>query len=97
LSSFAKEPLSMKTPIGDDEDSQLGDLIGHAMAGSPLDAATVESLRETAHSVLGQLAPCEAKALRMYFGIDLPTDHMIGAVGKQFDVTRKRIRQIVTS
>jgi RNA polymerase primary sigma factor len=91
---IAKEPISMETPIGDDEDSHLGDFIEDAMAESPLDSATVESLRETVHGVLGQLTPREAKVLRMRFGIDLSTDHTLEEVGKQFDVTRERIRQI---
>ena len=91
---IAKEPISMETPIGDDEDSHLGDFIEDAMAESPLDSATVESLRETVHGVLSQLTPREAKVLRMRFGIDLSTDHTLEEVGKQFDVTRERIRQI---
>ena len=91
---IAKEPISMETPIGDDEDSHLGDFIEDAMAESPLDSATVESLRETVHGVLSQLTPREAKVLRMRFGIDLSTDHPLEEVGKQFDVTRERIRQI---
>jgi RNA polymerase primary sigma factor len=91
---IAKEPISMETPIGDDEDSHLGDFIEDAMAESPLDSATSESLRETVHGVLGQLTPREAKVLRMRFGIDLTTDHTLEEVGKQFDVTRERIRQI---
>jgi len=91
---IAKEPISMETPIGDDEDSHLGDFIEDAAAESPLDSATVESLRETVHGVLSQLTPREAKVLRMRFGIDLSTDHTLEEVGKQFDVTRERIRQI---
>ena len=91
---IAKEPISMETPIGDDEDSHLGDFIEDATAESPLDSATVESLRETVHGVLSQLTPREAKVLRMRFGIDLSTDHTLEEVGKQFDVTRERIRQI---
>ena len=91
---IAKEPISMETPIGDDEDSHLGDFIEDAAAESPLDSATVESLRETVHGVLSQLTPREAKVLRMRFGIDLTTDHTLEEVGKQFDVTRERIRQI---
>jgi RNA polymerase primary sigma factor len=91
---IAKEPISMETPIGDDEDSHLGDFIEDAMAESPLDSATSESLRETVHGVLSQLTPREAKVLRMRFGIDLTTDHTLEEVGKQFDVTRERIRQI---
>ncbi|HEU0225400.1 MAG TPA: RNA polymerase sigma factor RpoD [Steroidobacteraceae bacterium] len=91
---IAKEPISMETPIGDDEDSHLGDFIEDSAAESPLDSATVESLRETVHGVLSQLTPREAKVLRMRFGIDLSTDHTLEEVGKQFDVTRERIRQI---
>ena len=91
---IAKEPISMETPIGDDEDSHLGDFIEDASVQSPLDSATMESLRETTHSVLAQLTPREAKVLRMRFGIDLNTDHTLEEVGKQFDVTRERIRQI---
>jgi RNA polymerase primary sigma factor len=91
---IAKEPISMETPIGDDEDSHLGDFIEDTSVQSPLDSATMESLRETTHSVLAQLTPREAKVLRMRFGIDLNTDHTLEEVGKQFDVTRERIRQI---
>jgi RNA polymerase primary sigma factor len=91
---IAKEPISMETPIGDDEDSHLGDFIEDGAAESPLDSATSESLRETVHGVLSQLTPREAKVLRMRFGIDLTTDHTLEEVGKQFDVTRERIRQI---
>jgi RNA polymerase primary sigma factor len=91
---IAKEPISMETPIGDDEDSHLGDFIEDTAAESPLDSATSESLRETVHGVLSQLTPREAKVLRMRFGIDLTTDHTLEEVGKQFDVTRERIRQI---
>ncbi len=91
---IAKEPISMETPIGDDEDSHLGDFIEDTSAESPIDSATVESLRETVHGVLNQLTPREAKVLRMRFGIDLSTDHTLEEVGKQFDVTRERIRQI---
>jgi RNA polymerase primary sigma factor len=91
---IAKEPISMETPIGDDEDSHLGDFIEDTSVQSPLDSATMESLRETTHAVLAQLTPREAKVLRMRFGIDLNTDHTLEEVGKQFDVTRERIRQI---
>ena len=91
---IAKEPISMETPIGDDEDSHLGDFIEDASVQSPVDSATMESLRETTHAVLAQLTPREAKVLRMRFGIDLNTDHTLEEVGKQFDVTRERIRQI---
>jgi RNA polymerase primary sigma factor len=91
---IAKEPISMETPIGDDEDSHLGDFIEDTSVQSPLDSATMESLKETTHSVLAQLTPREAKVLRMRFGIDMNTDHTLEEVGKQFDVTRERIRQI---
>jgi len=91
---IAKEPISMETPIGDDEDSHLGDFIEDQSVASPIDQATMESLRETTHAVLAQLTPREAKVLRMRFGIDLNTDHTLEEVGKQFDVTRERIRQI---
>ena len=91
---IAKEPISMETPIGDDEDSHLGDFIEDTSVSSPIDSATTESLRETTHSVLAQLTPREAKVLRMRFGIDMNTDHTLEEVGKQFDVTRERIRQI---
>jgi RNA polymerase primary sigma factor len=86
--------ISMETPIGDDEDSHLGDFIEDTSVSSPIDSATTESLRETTHSVLAQLTPREAKVLRMRFGIDMNTDHTLEEVGKQFDVTRERIRQI---
>ncbi|MEZ5500630.1 MAG: RNA polymerase sigma factor RpoD [Steroidobacteraceae bacterium] len=91
---IAKEPISMETPIGDDEDSHLGDFIEDTSVASPIDQATSESLRETTHAVLAQLTPREAKVLRMRFGIDMNTDHTLEEVGKQFDVTRERIRQI---
>ena len=91
---IAKEPISMETPIGDDEDSHLGDFIEDTSVSSPIDSATTESLRETTHSVLAQLTPREAKVLRMRFGIDMNTAHTLEEVGKQFDVTRERIRQI---
>ncbi|MET0281203.1 MAG: RNA polymerase sigma factor RpoD, partial [Steroidobacteraceae bacterium] len=91
---IAKEPISMETPIGDDEDSHLGDFIEDTSVTSPIDQATMESLRETTHAVLSQLTPREAKVLRMRFGIDMNTDHTLEEVGKQFDVTRERIRQI---
>ena len=89
---IAKEPISMETPIGDDEDSHLGDFIEDTSIDSPIDAATMESLRETTHAVLAGLTPREAKVLR--FGIDMNIDHTLEEVGKQFDVTRERIRQI---
>jgi RNA polymerase primary sigma factor len=91
---IAKEPISMETPIGDDEDSHLGDFIEDAEVFSPVDSATSEGLKESTHSVLAGLTPREAKVLRMRFGIDMNTDHTLEEVGKQFDVTRERIRQI---
>ena len=91
---IAKEPISMETPIGDDEDSHLGDFIEDTAVSSPIDSATDEGLKETTHAVLAGLTPREAKVLRMRFGIDMNTDHTLEEVGKQFDVTRERIRQI---
>ena len=91
---IAKEPISMETPIGDDEDSHLGDFIEDQAVSSPIESATTEGLRETTHGVLAGLTPREAKVLRMRFGIDMNTDHTLEEVGKQFDVTRERIRQI---
>jgi RNA polymerase primary sigma factor len=91
---IAKEPISMETPIGDDEDSHLGDFIEDVTVGSPVDMATEEGLREATRMVLGGLTAREAKVLRMRFGIDMNTDHTLEEVGKQFDVTRERIRQI---
>jgi RNA polymerase primary sigma factor len=91
---IAKEPISMETPIGDDEDSHLGDFIQDQVVHSPVESATSEGLKETTHSVLAGLTPREAKVLRMRFGIDMNTDHTLEEVGKQFDVTRERIRQI---
>jgi RNA polymerase primary sigma factor len=91
---IAKEPISMETPIGDDEDSSLGDFIQDSNALLPIDISTAESLRETTQDVLGSLTPREAKVLRMRFGIEMNTDHTLEEVGKQFDVTRERIRQI---
>lgn len=91
---IAKEPISMETPIGDDEDSHLGDFIEDTMITSPVDSATSESLREVTKEVLETLTAREAKVLRMRFGIDMNTDHTLEEVGKQFDVTRERIRQI---
>ncbi|HVX28995.1 MAG TPA: RNA polymerase sigma factor RpoD, partial [Nitrolancea sp.] len=91
---IAKEPISMETPIGDDEDSHLGDFIEDQNAGSPVESATDTGLTETVRDVLGGLTPREAKVLRMRFGIDMNTDHTLEEVGKQFDVTRERIRQI---
>ena len=91
---IAKEPISMETPIGDDEDSSLGDFIEDVVMTSPVDTATGEGLREATRSVLSGLTAREAKVLRMRFGIDMNTDHTLEEVGKQFDVTRERIRQI---
>ena len=91
---IAKEPISMETPIGDDEDSHLGDFIEDGMAESPIDTATGEGLKEATKSVLSGLTAREAKVLRMRFGIEMNTDHTLEEVGKQFDVTRERIRQI---
>jgi len=91
---IAKEPISMETPIGDDEDSHLGDFIEDASVQSPVDVATTEGLSETTEGVLASLTPREAKVLRMRFGIGMNTDHTLEEVGKQFDVTRERIRQI---
>ena len=91
---IAKEPISMETPIGDDEDSHLGDFIEDSRVMSPIEHATVASLRETTQQVLAGLTAREAKVLRMRFGIDMNTDHTLEEVGKQFDVTRERIRQI---
>ncbi len=91
---IAKEPISMETPIGDDEDSHLGDFIEDTTLALPADAATAESLKAATRAVLAGLTAREAKGLRMRFGIDLNTDHTREEVGKQFDVTRERIRQI---
>jgi RNA polymerase primary sigma factor len=91
---IAKEPISMETPIGDDEDSHLGDFIEDGNASSPIESATETGLMETVRDVLAGLTPREAKVLRMRFGIDMNTDHTLEEVGKQFDVTRERIRQI---
>ncbi len=91
---IAKEPISMETPIGDDEDSHLGDFIEDAGVLSPVESATSEGLREATQNMLSGLTTREAKVLRMRFGIDMNTDHTLEEVGKQFDVTRERIRQI---
>ncbi len=91
---IAKEPISMETPIGDDEDSHLGDFIEDANIASPVESATGSGLTGTVQDVLAGLTPREAKVLRMRFGIDMNTDHTLEEVGKQFDVTRERIRQI---
>ena len=91
---IAKEPISMETPIGDDEDSHLGDFIEDSSISSPVDEATAQGLKEATREVLANLTEREAKVLKMRFGIDMSTDHTLEEVGKQFDVTRERIRQI---
>ena len=91
---ISKEPISMETPIGDDEDSHLGDFVEDVNVMSPQDAAMIEGLKEATQGILGGLTEREAKVLRMRFGIDMNTDHTLEEVGKQFDVTRERIRQI---
>jgi len=91
---ISKEPISMETPIGDDEDSHLGDFIEDEKVMTPVDSAARESLSEATREILSTLTPREAKVLRMRFGIDMNTDHTLEEVGKQFDVTRERIRQI---
>jgi len=91
---ISKEPISMETPIGDDEDSHLGDFVEDVNVMSPQDSAMIEGLREATQGILGGLTEREAKVLRMRFGIDMNTDHTLEEVGKQFDVTRERIRQI---
>jgi len=91
---IAKEPISMETPIGEDEDSSLGDFIEDTNVESPIDFATSSGLQEAMREILSSLTPREAKVLRMRFGIDMNTDHTLEEVGKQFDVTRERIRQI---
>jgi len=94
IMKIAKEPISMETPIGDDDDSHLGDFIEDVNNVAPAEAAMYSSLREVTADVLESLTPREAKVLRMRFGIDMNTDHTLEEVGKQFDVTRERIRQI---
>jgi RNA polymerase primary sigma factor len=91
---ISKEPISMETPIGDDDDSHLGDFIEDQATMAPSDAAVYTSLRDATKEVLDTLTPREAKVLRMRFGIEMNTDHTLEEVGKQFDVTRERIRQI---
>ena len=91
---IAKEPISMETPIGDDEDSHLGDFVEDANSVAPPDAATGSGLKFATSEILETLTPREAKVLRMRFGIGMNTDHTLEEVGKQFDVTRERIRQI---
>ncbi len=91
---IAKEPISMETPVGDDEDSHIGDFIEDGNILSPLEAATTRGLSEATNEVLASLTPREERVLRMRFGIDMNTDHTLEEVGRQFDVTRERIRQI---
>jgi len=91
---IAKEPLSMENPVGDDEDSTIGDFIEDEKLSSPVEVTTTESLKETTGDLLANLSPREAKVLKMRFGIDMSTDHTLEEVGRQFDVTRERIRQI---
>jgi RNA polymerase primary sigma factor len=91
---ISKEPISMETPIGDDDDSHLGDFIEDQSTMAPVDAAVYANLREATKEILDSLTPREAKVLRMRFGIEMNTDHTLEEVGKQFDVTRERIRQI---
>jgi RNA polymerase primary sigma factor len=91
---IAKEPISMETPIGEDEDASIGDLIEDITIAQPIDEATKSNLTDSTRGVLGSLTAREAKVLRMRFGIDMNTDHTLEEVGKQFDVTRERIRQI---
>ena len=91
---IAKEPLSMENPVGDDEDSTIGDFIEDEKLSSPVEVTTRESLKETTGELLANLSPREAKVLKMRFGIDMSTDHTLEEVGRQFDVTRERIRQI---
>ena len=91
---IAKEPISMETPIGDDDDSHLGDFIEDSSNTAPIEAAMQAGLRDVVKDILDSLTPREAKVLRMRFGIEMSTDHTLEEVGKQFDVTRERIRQI---
>ena len=91
---ISKEPISMETPIGDDDDSHLGDFIEDTATLAPAEAAMYSGLRDATGEVLDSLTPREAKVLRMRFGIEMNTDHTLEEVGKQFDVTRERIRQI---
>jgi RNA polymerase primary sigma factor len=94
IMKISKEPISMETPIGDDEDSHLGDFIEDQATLSPAEAALYSSLQGVTQDILDSLTPREAKVLRMRFGIEMNTDHTLEEVGKQFDVTRERIRQI---
>ena len=91
---LAKEPISLATPIGEEEDSHLGDFIEDSSNTAPVDAAMQAGLRDVVKDILDGLTPREAKVLRMRFGIEMSTDHTLEEVGKQFDVTRERIRQI---
>ena len=91
---IAKEPISMETPIGDDEDSNLGDFLEDTSINSPIDDASIRSLKDSTDEILASLTAREAKVLRMRFGIGMNNDHTLEEVGKQFDVTRERIRQI---
>ena len=91
---IAKEPISMETPVGDDEDSHIGDFVEDSTISLPADIATEDGLKELIGNALGGLTAREAKVLRMRFGIGMNTDHTLEEVGKQFDVTRERIRQI---
>jgi RNA polymerase primary sigma factor len=94
IMKIAKEPISMETPIGDDDDSHLGDFIEDQVNTAPLDAAVQAGLRDIVKDVLDSLTPREAKVMRMRFGIEMTSDHTLEEVGKQFDVTRERVRQI---
>jgi RNA polymerase primary sigma factor len=94
IMKIAKEPISMETPIGDDDDSHLGDFIEDSVNTAPMDAAVQAGLRDVVKDVLDSLTPREAKVMRMRFGIEMTNDHTLEEVGKQFDVTRERVRQI---
>ena len=91
---IAKEPISLETPVGDDDDSHLGDFIEDSSIAVPADAATAESLKHAINAVLDDMPPREAQVLRMRFGIGMTSDHTLEEVGRQFGVTRERIRQI---
>ena len=91
---IAKEPISMETPVGDDDDSHIGDFIEDSNMALPDEAATADSLKDNIKKALDALTPRESKVLKMRFGIGMSTDHTLEEVGKQFDVTRERIRQI---
>ncbi|MCY1293591.1 RNA polymerase sigma factor RpoD [compost metagenome] len=94
IMKIAKEPVSMETPVGEDGDTSLGDMIADSDNATPADAALQAGLRAVVREMLDELTPREAKVLRMRFGIDMASDHTLEEVGKQFDVTRERIRQI---